>query len=132
MFLQSIEMKDRLAFIDLANFLIRIDGVITQDEVDILESYRDEMQVEEITFNSETTLEEIIDNISEDMITRRILVFELLGIAYSDAEYSLEEKTFISNVADLLGLGGIEQFENAVIHLISATQYATDLIMGEE
>lgn len=132
MFLQSIEMKDRLAFIDLANFLIRIDGVITQDEVDILESYRDEMQVEEITFNSETTLEEIIDNISEDMITRRILVFELLGIAYSDAEYSLEEKTFISKVADLLGLGGIEQFENAVIHLISATQYATDLIMGEE
>ena len=132
MFLQSIKMSDRLAFINLANILIRIDGVISPDEIEVVEAYMEEMQVDEINYNTEITFEEIINSISEDQTTRRIIIFELLGIAYSDADYSLEEKSFIYKVGNALRIDDekLEQLEISVSNLIDDTQYATDLVSG--
>lgn len=59
-------------------------------------------------------------------------MFELLGIAYSDANYSVEEKDFIIKICKQLGIDELQlnNIENAVVNCIVANQQATDIIMN--
>ena len=132
MFLQAIDMSDRNLFVKLANMLIRIDGVITEDEKNIINAYKQETQLEEIFYNVNETVESIVKKISDDKVVRNIIVFELLGIAYSDANYSVEEKDFITKICKQLGIDELQlnNIENAVVNCIAANQQATDIIMN--
>ena len=127
MFLQAIDMSDRNLFVKLANMLIRIDGVITEDERNIINAYKQETQLEEIFYDVNETVESIVKKISDDKVVRNIIVFELLGIAYSDANYSVEEKDFIIKICKQLGIDELQlnNIENAVVN-----QQATDIIMN--
>lgn len=60
MFLQAIDMSDRNLFVKLANMLIRIDGVITEDERNIINAYKQETQLEEIFYDVNETVESIV------------------------------------------------------------------------
>ncbi len=132
MFLQAIDMSDRNLFVKLANMLIRIDGVITEDERNIINAYKQETQLEEIFYDVNETVESIVKKISDDKVVRNIIVFELLGIAYSDANYSVEEKDFIIKICKQLGIDELQlnNIENAVVNCIVANQQATDIIMN--
>ena len=132
MFLQAIDMSDRNLFVKLANMLIRIDGVITEDERNIINAYKQETQLEEIFYDVNETVESIVKKISDDEVVRIIIVFELLGIAYSDANYSVEEKDFIIKICKQLGIDELQlnNIENAVVNCIVANQQATDIIMN--
>lgn len=132
MFLQAIDMSDRKLFVKLANMLIRIDGVITEDEKNIINAYKQETQLEEIFYDVNETVESIVKKISDDKVVRNIIVFELLGIAYSDANYSVEEKDFITKICKQLGIDELQlnNIENAVVNCIVANQQATDIIMN--
>lgn len=132
MFLQAIDMNDRNLFVKLANMLIRIDGVITEDEKNIINAYKQETQLEKVFYEVNETVESIVKKISDDKVVRNIIVFELLGIAYSDANYSVEEKDFITKICKQLGIDELQlnNIENAVVNCIVANQQATDIIMN--
>ena len=132
MFLQAIDMNDRNLFVKLANMLIRIDGVITEDEKNIINAYKQETQLEKVFYEVNETVESIVKKISDDKVVRNIIVFELLGIAYSDANYSVEEKNFITKICKQLGIDELQlnNIENAVVNCIVANQQATDIIMN--
>lgn len=132
MFLQAIDMSDRNLFVKLANMLIRIDGVITENEKNIINAYKQEIQLEEVFYDVNETVESIVKKISDDKVVRNIIVFELLGIAYSDANYSVEEKDFITKICKQLGIDELQlnNIENAVVNCIVANQQATDIIMN--
>lgn len=132
MFLQAIDINDRNLFVKLANMLIRIDGVITEDEKNIINAYKQETQLEKVFYEVNETVESIVKKISDDKVVRNIIVFELLGIAYSDANYSVEEKDFITKICKQLGIDELQlnNIENAVVNCIVANQQATDIIMN--
>lgn len=101
MFLAELNEKEKEVFWEIANLLIDIDGNISKFETDMLEEYKKELRMDSLVVGIEVkkNIDEILDDL-KNMSERRkkIVFFELLGLAYADKEYVDKEKELISVV----------------------------------
>lgn len=106
MYLTMLNEKQKQLFLGVAYFLTKIDGDYSIEEKRMIDSYCYEMQMD---FNSQIMNKPIEDIINEMQMAcgereRRIIIFEMVGLAMSDCNYGEEERKFISALMEKFGL----------------------------
>lgn len=105
MFLSQLNRKEKEIFWNLANIVMRSDNEATQAELDMLETYEEEMQEDftdcELNHDFTALLEEL-----QGASTRikKIIYFELYGLVYADGKYQSEERDLMAEMQQAFAL----------------------------
>lgn len=99
--------EQKSAFLEGAYILAQIDGIYTAEEKAMMEAYSAEAGLPLTQEMKEVTMEKFKTKIKTLCGTRehKIIIFELLGMALADADYSEKEREAIEELAETLGLG---------------------------
>ena len=103
MFLGVLNDDEKRAFTILAGRMIDADGIVVASELQALAALRKEMGLPE----SRNGNEHDVGKVASVFISRRSKIaalLELIGLGYSDANYSLGEESFVSSVAGTMGV----------------------------
>lgn len=105
MFLNQLSEKEKRAFISLGIHVAKSDGIFVEEEQKMLKEYCKEMEIEYLDSVQPMLIDELVQLYSESKgHIKKIILFELLGLAYSDGKYHDTEKVFISEFAKKIGL----------------------------
>ncbi|MCR5335711.1 MAG: TerB family tellurite resistance protein [Synergistes sp.] len=104
MFLSQLSSDNKIRFWNLANYMMRADGKVTKEEENMLDQYKQEMQMD-CKYDEAANIAETISELAkEDKFTKRSIYFELLGLAYADAKYDMTEQAEMVKMQKLFGI----------------------------
>lgn len=104
MFLEMLEEKERLVFLDLAHLAMSCDGEISKEELDVLSTYSYECKVEDFK-HSNKSLDQCLYDLSGSLRThKKIILLELMGIWAADDEWRDEEIHMMDHIATKLDI----------------------------
>ena len=129
MFLNEMSRPQQDAFFELAWRLMSVDG-IHEAELAVIRSLRAQLSLsQEWAADVTVPLPSLLGALGERR-ARRAALLELLGIAYSDGDYSAGEQDFLADVADTFDLSAlwVERAERWVQAQIALSHDATALI----
>ena len=117
MLLDQLTLEEKKAFWNIANLLASSDGSAREEE-SILEQYNEEMGTGfEYPVASEIDLKKELGTLSGSSAKdRKIVYFELFGVAYADTEFDDKEKAVLDEVSAGLDItdGDREVLEQSV------------------
>ena len=105
MFLNTLNAEEKSMFLDMAIHASQANGLFEESELDMLEQYCKEMNIEPCKKTELHTVDEIkafFSNSSD--ISKRVAVIELLGIGYIDGNYDEAENNVVKDFAIGIGL----------------------------
>jgi tellurite resistance protein len=106
MYLSLLNAKQKKLFLSLAFNLSNSDGNFSDAEKDVVESYFKEMNIRielnEVDTDMQRVMEEI--NVFCEPKEKRIIVFELIGLAMADLKYDEAERTIISEAIEIFNM----------------------------
>jgi len=92
MFLNRLDSEEKVAFLKLAHYLARVDGNFSDEEIETINTYCMEMQMEDIEYNENSfVLDETLNIIKNDE-NKKIVLLEIMALVYSDGLDEKEEK----------------------------------------
>lgn len=111
MFLHELNKEESIAFINLVKEFANIDEIFANEEKKLIDDYIKELSLEECDVYK-LTLEEIEKTLrdSSDRV-KKIIYFELVGLALVDGEYEHKEKVFLNNLAYSFNIGLARRLE---------------------
>ena len=132
MLLKSLKETDGNVFMALANMLVRADGKITPEEKDLLKEYDTEVSYSTEKMESYKTVEDALADISDDDKVKRLVFFELVGLAWVDSEFCPEERDFMSELGSEFGIKDkdSELFEKYAVEALKLYEKIGGLING--
>ena len=104
MFLTGLSHNQKNAYMSIESYMISSDGRLDNQEMLMMEQYKVEMDLSDQDLSSlplDVALHEFAD--SPTVVKKRIL-FELLGLAFSDGDFAEQETEMIENIRKSLGL----------------------------
>lgn len=106
MLLDELAPEEKKAFWIIANVLASVDGRVLEEE-SVLKQYNDEMGTGFAFVDpSEIDVRNELENISSGSLrSRRIVYFELFGVAYADTELDVRERKILDDVSSVLDIG---------------------------
>ena len=107
MLLNLLNENEKHTFISLAIKAAESNGVVENEEVELISDYCREMILDNININeySTMTLENIAEKISSSQKShKKIILFEIMGLLCVDKVFDEEEKKFIYDFATKIGL----------------------------
>ena len=109
MFLNKLTDQEKEAFISLSIHAANADTVFVEEEKALIQDYCKEMGIVFFDSSSIMPLEELKKIYADSSINnKKIVLFELLGLVYVDGKYDNEEKNFINEFAEAIGLSAEE------------------------
>lgn len=106
MYLNNLNEKLKNLFLNIAYLIAKADGEFSESEKNLLDSYSTELQmecnIETLTLGINDILKEIKEN--ANITEYKIIIFEAVGIAMSDGDYSESEKEIIRKAQSEFGL----------------------------
>lgn len=131
MFLFKLNKKEKDVFCKLANYVACVDG-IAKEELELLDQYNLEMGTHyKFEANCKYSIEELTQQLGNSTLeTRKIIAFELIGLANSDSDYSSNEIQAVTQICFALKVDPNTQkeMENLVERLMSLYHEVADLI----
>lgn len=105
MFLHAMTDKQKNLFMKLAIKAAEANGVVEFEEKNMLKAYGIEMGIKPI-YETDSKTEDIIAELKAlcDEKTKRIIVFEILGIMISDSEFDEMEKSFVDEIVSAFSI----------------------------
>ena len=105
MFLNLMNKPQKELFMELAIKAAEVNGVVELEEKNMLKAYAIEMQIH-ARYKTERETEEILNSLLEITCEkeRRIIVFEILGMMFSDGVYDEKEEQFVKYISDKAGM----------------------------
>ncbi|MCR5543551.1 MAG: hypothetical protein K6F55_05325 [Eubacterium sp.] len=125
MFLRELNNTQKNGFWKLANKLVFIDGKIEKSEKRMLEEYNFELGLAELEIKDyPDDVEKILSDMELDKRLKKIVMFELIGLAFSDDYYDQSEKELLIDIQNKIGLSETDvtelgKFVNEVLALYS-------------
>lgn len=118
MFLKFLDCEEKELFIELANYLMKVDNEIAIEETEMINAFRNEMDMPEDVYKIKDESKDILFqkfcNINKAN-ARKILI-ELFGLALADNNYDVKEKEMLVGLAGLISVNEIQI--NELIELI--------------
>lgn len=101
MFLNLLNSKQKSLFLELAIKAAETNNEVTSEETTLLGEFAREMQIEPM-YNTTKDTSSILEQLASDSSQRerKIIIFEILGIMFSDSVYDEKEKLFVKNIAE--------------------------------
>lgn len=105
MYLDYLNDEEKNIFLDLGIMLAAADAEFDDKEKKALDLLCDEMKIIP-RYSAKKSIEECIAYINANSSKRnkKIILFELTGIAYADQNFAKEESDLIKNVVEAIGL----------------------------
>lgn len=99
MYLGFLNKDEKSLFLNLAINIASVDNDFSEIEKQIIDEYCKEMNIEPI-YESESPSELIIQKVKEiaDDRTKKIFVFEIVGLAMIDSSFDENERTWIETM----------------------------------
>ena len=122
MFLGVLSQNCKESFFDIAKHLIMADNVLRREEEELLIGYCGEMGLNYDPERVPDDLDALIAKIkSENKVTKKIVYFELLGLALADNDYADEEKAVINKLKEEFEISDsdAELMEDSIIKIYS-------------
>lgn len=130
MFLKFLDREEKELFLELANYLMRVDNEIAIEETEMINAFRNEMELPDDLYKIKDESKDILFqkfcNINKAN-ARKILI-ELLGLALADNTYDIKEKEMLIDLAGLISVN--EPQINELIELIKELKRIY-LLMGK-
>ena len=100
MFLSNLKSRQKELFLDLAIKAAEVNSEMVFAEKNMLKAFALELNITP-RYSTEKKTGDIIDELKHisSVVESKIILFEILGILVSDAEFDNREKEFISNIA---------------------------------
>ena len=100
MFLNRLDQKEKVAFLELAYYVANSDNDFSSKEEDVINSYCVEMQIDNIDFDkSNFDLDLTLSNI-ESSQSQKIVLLEIMALVYSDNILHQAEAKVLQSMAD--------------------------------
>ena len=125
MFLNRLDLREKQTFISLAFNGANINGIVAEEELQMIEEYCKEMDI--VLFDSANikSIDEVIAifSISDDEI-KKIVLLELLGLMYADGDFDDVEKEFVIKVANGIGVSDekVSAIQELMVKYIDVTR----------
>lgn len=133
MYLSILKEKEKKMFLDLAYVLSSADGNMADEEKAMIDHYCDEMGIEKHT-PSIVDKSEIVNELAKatDLQSKRIIIFELIGLAIADNSYDETEKQFIIKAVSQFELSKdyMDSCEKIISEYLSFQDKINHLILG--
>nr|WP_263326808.1 hypothetical protein [Neobacillus sp. Marseille-Q6967] len=94
MFLNELQPEEKVAFLELAYLMAKIDGKKTTFEHSILDVYKKEMEIENYTIRGGLGIEDIVQAFKTER-SKNIVLTEILRLVFSDGVFHDHEKESI-------------------------------------
>lgn len=108
MYLSTLNGKQKELFLELALHVVSADGNYSDPEKAMMEVYCQEMQIPSISDRNRPAqpLSEIVPELMKECgeKEKKIILFEIIGLAVVDGKYDRDEHTLIGSVKGALGL----------------------------
>lgn len=106
MFLAEFSKENQKSYLELAFALVNADGKVTDEELNTLNLYRAEIpDMQDIAAYRTDDISAAVMSLGKlDERSRKKMYFELISLAYTDNEFSDEEKEFINKIRAEFGL----------------------------
>lgn len=134
MYLALLGKEEKELFLGLAYNMAASDGYYSDVEKETIAEYCKEMQID---FNENTMIkpiEKLLNRFNEisDGKIKKIIVFELIGLAMVDNNYNVEEKKLMKKIEEAFGIeqGFDEKCELIISEYISFQQKINQLILS--
>lgn len=102
MFAKLLLDDEKKNFLKLLAYLSKIDGEIAPEEIKFVENIAIELGISSTNiFNEEIDLDDICCNF-KSLLSKNVVILELINIAYADREYKQSEKDGIKIIAQRL------------------------------
>lgn len=100
MFLAEFSKGNQKSYLELAFALVNADGKVTDEELNTLNLYRAEIpDMQDIdAYRTDDISAAVLSLEKLDERSRKKIYFELISLAYTDNEFSDEEKVFINKI----------------------------------
>jgi tellurite resistance protein len=134
MYLALLDKEEKELFLGLAFDLAAADGNYSDEEKAMMDAYCQEMQ---ITFDKEAMVQTEDDIIASfknksDNKAKKILIFELIGLALADGNYDASEKALVSKLEKEFEMedGFADKCENILMEYLAFQGKINQLILG--
>ena len=126
--------NEKKLFLGMAYDLAFVDSNYSKEEQAIMEAYSHEMQCEFDINTMVKSEDEIIDEIKSNSTirTKRIFVFELIGLAMVDGNYDENERQLIQKMEVEFGLmkNFSKECEKVIAEYISFQERINSIVLG--
>lgn len=105
MFLNQLNNEQKEAFISLGVHASNANNDFAKKEKEMLQEYCKEMGIVFFDSSNTMTMDKIVEIFKDsDVIVKRIVLLEILGLLLSDGSYDKLENTFIVSFVEKIGL----------------------------
>lgn len=134
MFLHLITEKNKQLFLSLTKSLCHADGHFTDDERAMVEQYCKELEIASDSADAVSDPKELMQQLaaSSDAREKKIIVFELLGLAHVDKEFSADERRFVEELRTVFEMDTdyIQRAEELIRSYLDIQDRVNALILG--
>lgn len=133
MLLGNLNERQKQLFKDISIFVAYANGSFDEEEKNTVAAYCSEMDIpyseDTTTDNIDEAMSEIVDISTE--VEKRIIAFELIGLAYADGVYHEEERECIEKFSAKAGISAtdLEKIDKLVEKVIDVNNEVIKLIM---
>ena len=99
MFLNKLNLEEKIAFLELAHHVARCNGDFSRYEKTIIETYCFEMQIDDIVYDKTRFNIKKVLSVFESKMSQKVLLLELMALIYSDNILDSKEQDIIDLVA---------------------------------
>ncbi len=133
MLLMKLRAEEKFAFLQLAQYIARLDGEYSIKEREIIQEYCIEMGIENVDFQEEDFILEENLKIYTSIRSQRIVILTLMVLVYIDDKFGIYEYKTLDKIADhfdieekdlhlfaMWGKAGSALFEQALVFIDEA------------
>lgn len=105
MFLNQLSQQGKKMFLNLSVHVAKADDVLEAKEKELISAYCNEMQIPTVELFDVIPMNKIIGYFSKsEMHIKKIVLLEILGLAYVDGVYSEAETKLIKEFVEKIGI----------------------------
>lgn len=134
MYLAILSEEEKELFLGLAYNLAAIDGEYSDEERTMIAGYCQEMQIEFDEERAVKSVDELLGRIKaiSDDRTKKIIVFEAIGLAMADGKYYENERKLVDKMEKEFGIeaGFSEKCESIINEYLVFQKKTNQLILG--
>lgn len=131
MLLDELSREEKKAFWSIANLIAAADGSVSEEE-SILKQYKEEMGVDYDFIDPSTVDIELELNGLRDISLRKrkIVYFELFGVAYADTDLDEKETSLLDLISTVLGINNDvkSELENTIKSIFDSYKKLGDIL----
>lgn len=131
MFLNQLNPKEKETFMSLSVHVANANGILANEEKEMIQEYCREMGLDSFDEKNAVPMEDVLTVFKQsDLHIRKIVLFEILGLAYADGEYEDTEDDFIIQFATAIGLNKetLEEQETLLVEYLEILKKIVQIV----